>query len=490
MEIKKLHPRADILIEAMRSIGYTFESALADIIDNSLSASAKNIEITFDPIDCNISIIDDGIGMDKDHLFEAMRWGSKDPLIERDLNDLGRFGLGLKSASFSQCRKLIVVSTSDGVNINGLCWDLDFIRETEEWNILELTQEQIKNLPRIDSLFAKKSGTYVLWTNFDKIEVTSKDLITTIEQLLDYSADYLALVFHRYINRKISISINGRKLPSIDPFLTKNSFTQEFRAEDVVIKDKNGNIQIIKVSPYVLPHFNSLSQDERTMLSKHNDFRNKQGFYIYRNERLIIWGSWFRLVSNNPAFKNARVKVDIPNTLDEIWSIDVKKSSASIPSLIKNKLFASVNKTINKSKNIYTSRTHNPHKEQGYTCVWDTIKERDKTFYKINRELPMLNKLTESMNDEQLKLLDMILIDIENNIPKYEVFNQIANDNDDDVDEERDVLERLVSFIKISMPSSLNDAIVIIETVVCSEPYCKYENIKNEALEEVRKLYE
>src|SRR5690606_33153758 len=121
-----------------------------------------------------------------------------------------------------------------------------------------------------------------------------------------------------------------------------NSFTQSLKTEDVLIKDKNGISTNIEVTPYVLPHFSSLSNEDKLILGKHDNFRNKQGFYIYRNKRLLIWGTWFRMTTNNELYKNARVKVEIPNTLDDIWNIDIKKSTASIPSIIKSKLFFSV----------------------------------------------------------------------------------------------------------------------------------------------------
>lgn len=123
-------PKADHLMGSMRSMGYTFESAIADIIDNSISANCQNVHIFFpaDPIHCYVSILDDGDGMSKDELLEAMRYGSTSSESVRSENDLGRFGLGLKAASLSQCRKLTVVSKKDNV-LSAYRWDYDFIKE-------------------------------------------------------------------------------------------------------------------------------------------------------------------------------------------------------------------------------------------------------------------------------------------------------------------------------------------------------------------------
>ena len=480
-----LEPMADILIESMRSIGYTFESAMADIIDNSISAKANEINIIFNPSECNLVFIDNGNGMNKEELKEAMRWGSKDPLAVRSEIDLGRFGLGLKSASLSQCRKLTVVSKSENGMLNGMCWDLDHVRDTGKWSVLNLTVDEIGKLPNISNLSEKSNGTYVLWEDFDKIEVTSKDLVSTLEELLDYASDYLALVFHLYIADNLTIKINGTELKKIDPFLTKNSFTQVLKADPLSIKDNDGKSHQIKVEPYVLPHFNSLSVEERLMMGKHGEFRNKQGFYIYRNKRLIIWGSWFRMAGNNEAFKNARVKVQIPNSLDDIWSIDVKKSNASIPPSIKRQLFYAVKNSIDKSKRIYTQRAVNVNKQMGYECVWDTLRDNDKTFYKINRELPVIQKLTEGLSQEQIDMLDMIFVDIENNIPKYEIFNQIANDDDSDNDDYLSVKERVKSFLSLNEVNDIDGFEELINPLLKSEPYCKYENLYNDLKKEL-----
>ena len=475
-----LEPRADVLIESMRSIGYTFESALADIIDNSISALSKNININFDPNGCSLTIIDDGYGMSLEDLHEAMRWGSKDPLDKRGLHDLGRFGLGLKSASLSQCRKLTVISKMND-HVHGLCWDLDFVRKTGKWTVLYV--EEMDNFPNLNILLNQPSGTYVLWENFDKIEVTSKDLVGTIEELLDFSSDYLALVFHQFINEKLSIYVNGLKLPNIDPFLTRNSFTQTLKAEDVIIKDKNGISNRIIVTPYVLPHFSSLTSDEKLTLGKHGDFRNKQGFYIYRNKRLIIWGNWFRMTGQNEIYKNARVKVEIPNSLDEIWSIDVKKSTASIPSIIRNKLFYSVKSAVEKSKKIYTKRAVNQSKIEGYTCIWDTYKDRESTFYRINRELPMIQKLSENMSQEQLELLDILLTDIENNLPRYEIYTNLAQNEEPVAESYENIKNRLISTLQIIAPKTLEELDNVVIPLLNSEPYCKFEKLYDDIME-------
>lgn len=149
-------PKASSLIESLRDIGYTFESAIADVIDNSITANANQVNIHFDifnnePI---LAIIDNGIGMNYDEMLVAMKIGSKNPLDLRESNDLGRFGLGLKTASFSQCRKLTVVSSQNNQKI-GMCWDLDLVATTNDWTLKILDIATISNLYKIDELSKK-----------------------------------------------------------------------------------------------------------------------------------------------------------------------------------------------------------------------------------------------------------------------------------------------------------------------------------------------
>lgn len=484
-----LEPRPDVLIESLRSIGYNFNSAIADIIDNSLSAEASHVSIFYDPFEGFIGILDDGYGMTEEELSDAMRFGSKDPLEMRPEKDLGRFGLGLKSASLSQCKDFIVVSKKNNI-LNALEWNLDIVRKTSKWTVVSYSKEEINKLPRIQELEKLNSGTYVIWRNFDKIDVTSNNLVDTIERLVDDAKDYLSLVFHQYINNGVVISVNGDHLNKMDPFLTTSSFTQQLKVEPLRIIDDFGNSHIIKVTPYVLPHFNSMTEDEKIMVGGNDSYRNKQGFYIYRNKRLIIWGTWFRIVPNNELYKNARVKVEIPNSLDYIWNVDVKKSSATIPSKIKTKLFHAVNESITSSKNIYQKRARNQNKDLGYNCIWETIKERDKTVYKINRELPILKMIYSKIDDDTLKLLDSVLNDIENNIPKYEIFSQISQGKDDankiDLTE---IKTRMLDYLKYCNVTEEAEASSLLKDLANSEPYCNYDNIVEIVLKDFKDEY-
>ena len=276
-------PSPDILMNSMRSIGYSFKTALADIIDNSISAGAKNIKI-FLPVNDDgnlyLSILDDGEGMNNDELFNAMKYGS--PREGYGVNDLGRFGLGLKSASLSQCKVLTVASKKNNV-ISCFQWDLDEVERTKKWNCKELESFEIDSVPNIQSLKNLQKGTIVVWQDFDVAYKKSEGFVLPyLSEQLDITSDHLRLVFQRFINNGITISVNGHVLDAIDPFLEKHPKTDiktpsSFR----VIKDDPSTE--ITVQSFILPHQNDLSNEDIEKLGGMDELREGQGFYIYRN---------------------------------------------------------------------------------------------------------------------------------------------------------------------------------------------------------------
>ena len=323
---KESIPFAPALIESMRSLGYSFESAIADLIDNSISANADKIEIFMNPSDDPYVIIfDNGCGMDEYEIEEAMRYGSKNPLDKRSKNDLGRFGLGLKSASLSQCRKLVVASKRMG-KISAYSWDLDYVIDTGSWVVIGYEKEELNQFPQINMLDNVESGTYVLLQKFDRIEESTNNLEKTMIKHMDSTIDHLSLVFHRFLDEGIDIYVNNQKIDGRDPFLKNHKKTQLKRTQTFSIDGEK-----ISIKPYILPHINYLTQKDLQKVGGKDQLRNEQGFYVYRNKRLIIWGTWFRLERKDELSKLARIMVDIPNSLDYMWSIDIKKSSANLP---------------------------------------------------------------------------------------------------------------------------------------------------------------
>ena len=183
---KKNPPEASILMESMRAMGYTFEAAIADVLDNSLSAQSRNIQLVFptEPQDCYIAICDDGQGMSNSQLYDAMKYGCNVNEGNRTEYDLGRFGLGLKAASLSQCKNLTVASKCKG-SLSAYVWDIDFVKLKKDWIIKELNSEEIRNIREINRLDELESGTVVLWQNFDVIEKSTGNVFTTLDRYKD-----------------------------------------------------------------------------------------------------------------------------------------------------------------------------------------------------------------------------------------------------------------------------------------------------------------
>lgn len=330
MRERKSIPFAPNLIESMRSLGYSFETAIADLIDNSISAKATRIDILLSPIDNPyLIILDNGFGMNSGELEEALRYGAKNPLEKREKSDLGRFGLGMKSASLSQCRNLVVASKKDGA-ISCFSWNLDYIIQKKEWVLLEYGDEEINLLPQIDLLKTLSNGTYLMLENFDRISSSTDDLNTTLNSYMNSTIDHLSLVFHRFLNDGVNIHVNNNKIIPRDPFLSTNHGTQPLPEQFITINNSK-----IRIKPYILPYINKLTPEELQKVGGKEDLRTNQGFYIYRNKRLIFWGSWFRLTRKEELSKLARVMVDIPNDLDEVWGVDIKKSTVHLPDVIK-----------------------------------------------------------------------------------------------------------------------------------------------------------
>lgn len=470
---KESIPFAPQLIESMRSLGYSFETAIADLVDNSISANATRIDIFLTPsINPKIIIFDNGCGMDEKELEEALRYGSKNPTEERVDTDLGRFGLGLKSASLSQCRKLIVASKKDK-KLSCFSWDIDLVYAKKGWVIIQYNQEEIAKLPMINLFDDIDSGTYILLQNFDRISSSTSNLESTITNYMATTIDHLALVFHRFLEDKVSIYVNNKKIEPLDPFLTNHKATQVMREQSFMIDNST-----ITLQPYILPYFNKLTSDDIKKVGGKDDLKNNQGFYIYRNKRLIIYGTWFRLARKEELGKLARIRVDIPSSLDYMWGIDIKKSSVNLPDRIKQNLYSAIVGSVIKSKNVHEYRGRKTNNNVNY--IWDRIEMRDNCYeYKINREMPQLKMLETSLNDKQLKLLSVIIENIENYFPIHSIYLDGAK-GDINLDTKEDI-ENLFNEIKIQLKFCEEhglDSQTILKELLKTEPYCKYDKLK------------
>lgn len=487
MRQKIVVPEAPILVESTRSIGYSFEAALADIIDNSISAGAGNIYVDFQALpDPYVCIADDGCGMNLLELEKAMRYGSQSSTEKRSKKDLGRFGLGMKMASLSQCRRVTVISKKDG-KINAAAWDLDYIASTQNWSLQLYSENEVKNYPGIEYLQYVNTGTVVVWQNFDRLKQESDNFSRAFNDRLVLTKKHVSLVFHRYLNgdvevrNHIKIYFNGDEIHGIDPFLTDNPATQPLSEQQIRIDN-----EIITVKPYVLPLVSKLTAKERKARVENSELRLKQGFYIYRNKRLIVWGTWFRLIKQNELGKLAMVRVDIPNTLDSIWEIDIRKSKANLPYMIKKNLANIVLRSVEKSEKVYRYRGRKV-KDDNIIHTWDVIQNREKYEYKINRNMPILKNLEESMDEDQINLLESYLNLVEETFPFGDVYCRVAQNemnlekkNNDDKEKIFQLAENTIQQL-MQIHGSVEQ---FIESMKIMEPFSNYPDVVTRIKEE------
>ena len=423
-----LPPFAPVLLESMRALGYSFETAIADIVDNAVSADATSVDIWFTPYDSPyVAMLDNGHGMTAPALIEAMRHGSQNPLEHRDPRDLGRFGLGLKTASLSQCRKLTVATIAEG-QMSAWSWDLDVIHSRQDWVLVGVGEDTVRDLPHGTELLSRRSGTLVLWQNLDRVAPDSTAFEQLLESNMDSAREHLALVFHRLMSIKrggagVSICINNVLVEPLDPFLLGNRATQHLPVEEFFIEH-----QAVTVSPFILPHISKLSRKEMATAGGEDGLRKSQGFYIYRNERLICWGSWAKLTRPEELTKLARVRVDIPNSLDHLWTLDIKKSSAVPPESLKQNLKRIIERIVERSRIVYTYRGRKT-KLDNVTHIWERASVRGGYAYQLNPHHPLVDAIRSELSPRGVALLKDLLHLVESCFPFDMLYVDMASDS-------------------------------------------------------------
>ena len=462
-QFKTVSPRASVLIEGMRDIGYTLETALADIIDNSIAAGAANIQILADTFteDPKIGVLDDGHGMSEAELMDAMRPGTMSPLDIRDEDDLGRFGLGLKTASFSQCRRLTVV-TRKNVQTSCAIWDLDSVMDKDEW-VVEIPADHT-TVPWTDSM--EGSGTLVVWHKLDR---NSKD---DLIRGMDKAADHLGFVFHRFMTRggrskPVGISLNGRALEPFDPFCSDHPATQREPEETIRM-----NGQICRIQAFTLPHHGKVSKQDWERYAGPEGYLRNQGFYLYRNRRLIVHGTWFGLARQTELTKLARVRIDIPNSLDSDWKIDIKKASAEPPKVVRNRLRGIIDTLGASSRRTYTKRGLRRFREERLP-VWTRHQDKNRIIYGLNSDHPSILSLSNRLNVELRREFRHLINLICSTLPLNTLYADL-NDHQEAVETSELGGDSFIASIRATFLALSNQGISAetIETMMeASEPY-------------------
>lgn len=386
-------PEASSMIETFRAIGYSVETAIADIVDNSITADARNIwiDFTWEGPDTILSIIDDGHGMDDNQLIQAMRPGSVSPLELRKAGDLGRFGLGLKTASFSQCRKFAVVSKIQTTEPAYWAWDLDFVNQVRNWKL-------IKFCPNIDNYLQKitnqGSGTAVVWWEIDRLtRHTSKDDEKTRAKFLavmDKVKKHLGMVFHRFIDEGLQIHFNGRRIESWDPFMIGYDGLQT-KPENFLEGGK------VKIKGFVLPHRSKLSPEEYNYGKGPEDsWTTHQGFYVYRNRRLLVAGDWLGFFKKEVHYDLCRIRIDLDSTMDMEWQTDIKKSVVRPPGRLKDVITSVAKDVRTQAVEVYRHKGKVINRKllkDEFHHFWEERVRHGKRFYKLNRNHPIILEL-------------------------------------------------------------------------------------------------
>lgn len=423
----RLPPSAASLSASMRDLGYSLETAVADLIDNSISAEATKIGIVCEMATAQpyLAIIDNGWGMTQQELIDAMKHGSASPKSKRGAHDLGRFGLGLKTASFSQCRSLTVGSVKKGER-SGAEWNLDRIDKEDDWILSVLDESEIAALPHAGDI--SDHGTVVVWRKLDRLfedeRGTRRDDI--VNEKLDLVERHLALVFHRFLagevkgRKRISITLNGHPVQPFDPFCRKNKSTR-YLPEDFVEVDG----EMVHLQPYILPHHSNLTATEYDYYQSRSDFISNQGAYIYRNGRLMAWGDWFRLVPKGEATKLARVQIDFPNSLDESWTIDIKKSRARPPIAVRDRMRQIIGKVTGASTTVHRGRGQKLFDEVA-APLWERYADQGRIRYAVNSGHPLVEELRSRLGVEDAKLLGVIIDAVGAAIPVEMIYSDYS----------------------------------------------------------------
>lgn len=478
MDLKKkvLPPRAGSLIESLRDLGYSLETAVADIIDNSISAGAGQIDIwcSSDVIPLTLAIVDNGEGMDEETLVEAMRPGSTNPNAQREGHDLGRFGLGLKTASFSQGRSLSVISRRDG-HQSAAEWDLDRIEDEDDWVLALPEATEISEIPWLEML--GETGTMVVWQKLDRLaeDTSNKDLSELINRKLAILSRHLSLVFHRFMegdagrNGKLKIRINGLALSSFDPFCRSETATQVLPVETMSVDGEK-----ITITPYILPHHSKLSPTTWRFYRDRSDFLSNQGAYVYRNGRLMAWGDWFRMIPKGEATKLARVQIDFPSTLDHQWTIDIKKSRAKPPPPVRDRFKRILERIAGRSVRVHRGRGERALSRENHP-LWTRQIHRERVLFLPNEDHPLIATLLSNADNDQRRRLLTLLQSLGASFPIEALYaeyadNPVAIGNDGsglDEDERRKRLRELrdaldpagvmdvTSFVEIAASTSI-----------------------------------
>lgn len=419
-------PNPEFLIKSIAEQGYSLETAFADLIDNSISANANKIEILNNDF-FEIFICDNGEGMSNEQLIQSLTLPSDSIENERNKKDLGRFGLGLKTASFSQTRELVVISRKKDQNyFNAYSWDLALLRQTKNWTLKKISDSEINeylesynyasnnHLNKFDDYYP---NTIIIWKGLYKYESflneenKKKALYSDLSKNVE---EYLSIAFHRFIEKGLAIRLNNKIIKEFNPFPDIESIIR--------LQKRRGKIKnsVIKFESIVLPYralkesINGLS----IWSTPSKSLMDMEGIYIYRGDRLISFGGWHRILKRSGKLQLARIKIDIENDIDDILKLNVAKSQIEIPFELKEEFNASLNElSYAAQKEFYNtglkeSGISGKKQKQVHQNIFQKVYTNNGVILYINNNNPLVKFLIDSFDEEQRSLFNVFLKNI------------------------------------------------------------------------------
>lgn len=425
------------LVASLSSLGYSLEAAVADLVDNSISARARGIgvEFTWAGGDSWIAVVDDGDGMTNDQLVTAMTVAARGPGTIRTSTDLGRFGVGLKSASFSQARQLTVASSAGG-EWSVRTWDLDVVEASGKWLLRRgADRETAALVERLRD--GADSGTVVLWRRLKGFhsEGVNEDDEKVQQQFYDDVArteSHLGMVFARFLtgSGRRTIRVSGTPVEPWDPFMGTHPSVQRLPVENLPLAEDQ-----VRVEAFVLPSAQRLSEDDYARAAGPAGWLGQQGFYVYRRDRLILAGDWLGLVGmrREERYNLARIAIDIPAETDADWGVDVRKASVVPPVALRRHLRRIATKTRTRAAEVLRHRGRVSARTHGDPLLyaWTVGRENGQVNCRINRSHPLVRELLQHGRDSAPETRALIRL-LEETVPVTALRALHETDSEDD----------------------------------------------------------
>jgi hypothetical protein len=419
-------PNPEYLLKSIAEQGYSLETSLADLMDNSISANAGRVEviIDMDSEPFRLFLADDGNGMSEEELKRNMKFPSESPENKRDKLDLGRFGLGMKTASFSQTRRFTVLSKKkDDNKYSGRTWDVEFIK-TIGWKIIINSNDEVAQLVyqyrRLSADYLNgfkdfEPNTIVVWDGLYKFEnyLEDKNRKKALRrEITEVTADYLALVFHRFMERRqnpVQIRINNSIVDPFNPFPVDE---KDFR--QIEPKQSSFRSDVIKIEGFILPS-RAISESSRGLTkwtTRHRGLMDMEGLYIYRADRIILFGGWNGLIKKGPRLQLARLRVEVGNSVDHLLHLNVAKSQIVIPHDLRNAFEGYIDEMKVEAEREYYNRgirKFSGKKAESNSQLFERSYSNKGSILEVNKDFPVLKRLSKSLSQDQTSQLNLLL---------------------------------------------------------------------------------